>query len=62
VIQRLQCHDAGAVGVALVHQLVTDAGSPLYCGTADELRESLGRIDDRLVTGLPRGGELTVGS
>jgi hypothetical protein len=57
VIARLQCDDGGAVGVALVHQLITDPDSPLHCGTADELRESLGRIGYRLVTDLPRGGD-----
>jgi hypothetical protein len=55
VIERLQCHDAHAVGVAvgvaLIHQLVTNAGSPLYSGTAGELRENLGRIGFHLETG-----------
>lgn len=44
VIHRLHRQDAGATGVALVYQLVTEAGSPLYAGTAEELRSSLGRI------------------
>jgi hypothetical protein len=48
VIRRLHRQDACATGVALVYQLVTEAGSPLYAGTAQELRRSLGRINYRL--------------
>jgi type IV secretory pathway TrbD component len=54
VIERLRRQDAGPVGVALVHQLVTEAGSPLYGGTAEELRDRLGRIGDRLAEGERR--------
>jgi hypothetical protein len=51
VIERLLRHDAGAAGVALTYQLVTEAGSPLYAGKADELRDSLGRLGHRLAEG-----------
>jgi hypothetical protein len=44
VIRRLQHDQSAAIGVALVHQLVTEAGSPLYSGTTEELRRRLGRI------------------
>jgi hypothetical protein len=54
VIERLVGHDAGPAGVALTYQLVTEAGSPLYGGTADELRDSLGRLGYRLAEGEPR--------
>jgi hypothetical protein len=44
VIRRLQHDQSAAMGVALVHQLITDVGSPLYSGTTEELRRSLARI------------------
>lgn len=48
VIRRLRRRDAAATGVALAYRLVTKPGSPLYAGTAQELRSSLGRISYRL--------------
>ncbi len=41
VIELLECEDTSVVGVALVHQLVTEAGSPLYSGTPQDLRRKL---------------------
>jgi hypothetical protein len=41
VIELLECEDTSVVGVALVHQLVSEAGSPLYSGTPQELRRRL---------------------
>jgi hypothetical protein len=56
VIERLLGHDASPAGVALTHQLVTEVGSPLYGASADELRDSLGRLGYRLAEGAPRSG------
>ena len=44
VIELLECEDTSVVGVALVHQLVSEAGSPLYSGTPQDLRRRLGGI------------------
>jgi hypothetical protein len=57
VIRRLRRRDAAATGVALVYRLVTEPGSPLYTGTAHELRSSLGRISYRLAEreAIPNG-------
>jgi hypothetical protein len=44
VIDLLDCEDTSVVGVALVHQLITEAGSPLYTGTPQELGRRLGGI------------------
>jgi hypothetical protein len=53
VIRRLQHDQSAAIGVALVHQLITEAGSPLYSGTTEELRRRLGRISFLLATDDP---------
>ena len=50
IVGRLAQHDASPVGVALVHQLVTDPASPLYGGAADDLRARLMRISQALAT------------
>jgi hypothetical protein len=44
VIHLLGRNESSAVGVALVHQLVTEAGSPLYTGTPQDLGRRLGGI------------------
>jgi hypothetical protein len=44
VIHLLEREEASVVGVALVHQLITEAGSPLYSGTPQDLGRRLGGI------------------
>jgi hypothetical protein len=44
LIELLECEDTSVVGVALVHKLVSEAGSPLYSGTPQDLRRRLGGI------------------
>jgi hypothetical protein len=60
VIRRLQHDQSAAIGVALVHQLVTEAGSPLYSGTTEELRRRLGRISFLLAIDDPIIGRQAV--
>jgi hypothetical protein len=44
VIHLLGRNESSPVGVALVHQLITEAGSPLYSGTPQDLGRRLGGI------------------
>jgi hypothetical protein len=50
VINQLRHGEAAAIGVAQVHQLITEARSPLYSGSTEELRRRLGQIHYLLAT------------